>query len=34
MLNETLRATLTWVVQQVRENEKDHTYVLARLRLA
>jgi hypothetical protein len=34
MLDETLRATLTWVVQQVREHEKDHNYVLARLRLA
>jgi hypothetical protein len=33
MLNETLRATVAWVVQQVREHEKDHTYVLARLRL-
>jgi hypothetical protein len=34
MLDETLRATVTWVVQQVREHEKDHNYVLARLRLA
>ena len=34
MLDETLRATLTWVVQQVREHEKDHNYVLAKLRLA
>jgi hypothetical protein len=34
MLDETLRATLTWVVQQVREHDKDHNYVLARLRLA
>jgi hypothetical protein len=33
MLDETLRATLTWVVQQVREHEKDHHYVLDRLRL-
>jgi len=33
MLNETLRATLTWVVQQVRDYEKDATHVLARLRL-
>ena len=34
MLNETLRATLTWVIQQVRDNEKDPNHVLARLRLA
>ena len=34
MLGETLRATLSWVVQQVREHEKDHDYVLAKLRLA
>ena len=34
MLNETLRATLTWVVQQVREYEKDPNHVFARLRLA
>jgi hypothetical protein len=34
MLNETLRATLTWVVQQVRDYEKDANHVLARLRLA
>jgi len=33
MLNETLRATLTWVVQQVRDYEKDATHVLAKLRL-
>ena len=34
MLNETLRATLTWVVQQVQDYEKDAKHVLARLRLA
>ena len=34
MLNETLRATLTWVVHQVRDCEKDANHVLARLRLA
>ena len=34
MSTETLRATLTWVVQQVREYGKDADYVLARLRLA
>jgi hypothetical protein len=34
MLNETLRATLTWVIQQVRDYEKDAKHVLARLRLA
>lgn len=34
MLNETLRATLTWVVQQVRDYDKDANHVLARLRLA
>jgi hypothetical protein len=34
MLNETLRATLTWVVQQVRDHEKDANHVLASLRLA
>ncbi len=34
MLGETLRATVSWVVQQVREHEKDHDYVLAKLRLA
>jgi hypothetical protein len=33
-LNETLRATLTWVVQQVQDCEKDANHVLARLRLA
>jgi hypothetical protein len=33
MLNETLRATLTWVVEQVRDDEKDADHVLAKLRL-
>ena len=28
------RATLTWVVEQVREHEKDLDHVLAKLRLA
>jgi hypothetical protein len=34
MLDETLRATLDWVVQQVREREKDRHDVFAKLRLA
>jgi hypothetical protein len=34
MLDETLRATLAWVVQQVREYGKDHSHVFAKLRLA
>ena len=34
MANETLRATLTWVVQQVREYGKDADHILAKLRLA
>lgn len=34
MLNERLRVTLTWVVQQVREHGKDADHVIARLRLA
>ena len=34
MSTETLRATLTWVVQQVREYGKDADHVLAKLRLA
>lgn len=32
MLDETLRATLGWVVQQVREYGKDHHRVFAKLR--
>jgi hypothetical protein len=34
MLDETLRATIGWVIQQVCENEKDHNHVFAKLRLA
>lgn len=34
MLDETLRATLGWVVQQVREYGKDANHVFAKLRLA
>ena len=34
MLNETLRDTITWVVQQVQENGKDADHVLAKLSLA
>ena len=34
MLDETLRATITWVVQQVQENEKDLDHVFAKIRLA
>jgi hypothetical protein len=34
MLNETLRATVTWVVQQVQDHDKDVNHLLARLRLA
>ena len=34
MLNETLRATLTWVVQQVQEHEKDLDHVFVKIRLA
>ena len=34
MLNETLRATLSWVIQQVQEYGKDGDHVLAKLRLA
>ncbi len=30
-VNETLRATITWVVQQVCENGKDADHVLAKL---
>jgi hypothetical protein len=33
MLAETLRATLGWVIQQVREFGNDHNHVLAKLRL-
>lgn len=33
MLDETLRATITWVVHQVAECGKDHDYVLAALHL-
>ena len=33
MLNETLRATLAWVVEQVREYGNDAEHVFARLRL-
>lgn len=33
MLNERLRATLTWVIQQVRDLEKAPNPVLAKLRL-
>lgn len=33
MLDETLRATITWVVHQATECGKDHDYVLAALRL-
>jgi len=33
MLRETLRATLTWVVEQVQDHEKAPDHVLARLRL-
>jgi hypothetical protein len=34
MTNETLRATLNWVVQQVTDGGKDVHHVIARLRLA
>jgi len=34
MANETLRATITWVVQQVEEYGKDGNHILAKLRLA
>jgi hypothetical protein len=34
MLNETLRATLTWAVEQALEYGKDADHVLAKLRLA
>lgn len=34
VLNETLRATLTWVIRQVRDFENDPNPVLAKLRLA
>ena len=34
MLNETLRATLNWVVEQVRDKGIDTDHVLAKLRLA
>jgi hypothetical protein len=34
MSNETLRATLTWVVEQARDYEKDAEHVMAKLRLA
>jgi len=33
MLDETLRATITWVVHQVAECGKDDEYVLAALHL-
>jgi hypothetical protein len=33
MLNESLRATLAWVIQQVQEYGNDATHVFARLRL-
>jgi hypothetical protein len=33
LLNETLRATLNWVVQQVQNHENDGHHVLAKLRL-
>jgi hypothetical protein len=33
MLNETLRATLTWVVQHAGEYEKAPNHLFARLRL-
>lgn len=34
MLDETLRVTLSWVVQQVRKYGKDDNHVFAKLRLA
>jgi hypothetical protein len=33
MSNETLRATLTWVVEQVRNYDRDSKHVMAKLRL-
>jgi hypothetical protein len=33
MLNETLRATLNWVVEQVQHHDKDAHHVFAELRL-
>ena len=32
MLNETLRATITWAIDQARDHEKDAGHVLAKLR--
>ena len=34
MLNETLRATISWVIDEVLIHEKDRDYVMAKLRLA
>jgi hypothetical protein len=34
MLNETFRATLTWVVQHIQDYEKDAKHVLVKMRLA
>lgn len=33
MLNETLRATINWVIEQVRDYERDADHVLIKLRL-
>ena len=34
MLNETLRATITWAIDQARDHEKDAGHVLAKLRVS